>query len=67
MLEKKLIIKSQLHLGTEFEHTRFVGEDGKTVDPFVPTFDIMKIKDLSYQKQESQRINVDSPRFVSTL
>ena len=40
VLEKKLIIKTQLHLGTEFEHSRFVGNDGKPIDPFVPKFDI---------------------------
>jgi hypothetical protein len=34
-------------LGTEFEHTRFVGLDGKTVDPFIPAFDIKKIKDFN--------------------
>jgi len=25
VLEKKLKVKTELHLGTEFEHTRFVG------------------------------------------
>ena len=40
VLEKKLKIKTELHLGTEFEHTRFVGPNGKIVDPFVPQFDI---------------------------
>ena len=40
VLEKKLRVKTELHLGTEFEHTRFIGPDGKTVDPFVPAFDI---------------------------
>lgn len=46
VLEKKLKIKTELHLGTEFEHTRFVGLDGKIVDPFVPAFDIQKVKNL---------------------
>ena len=67
VLEKKLKIKTELHLGTEFEHTRFVGPDGQTVDPFVPAFDIMKVKELSQEKRDSQRINVESPRFISTL
>lgn len=67
VLEKKLKIKTELHLGTEFEHTRFVGPDGKIVDPFVPQFDIMKVKELSQEKADSQRINVESPRFISTL
>jgi hypothetical protein len=67
VLEKKLKIKTELHLGTEFEHTRFVGPDGKIVDPFVPAFDIMKVKELSQEKRDSQRINVESPRFISTL
>ena len=53
VLEKKLKVKTELHLGTEFEHTRFVGPDGKTVDPFVPAFDIMKVKNLKTQKRES--------------
>jgi hypothetical protein len=47
VIEKKLKIKTELHLGSEFEHTRFVGPDGKMVDPFVPTFDIMKVKNFS--------------------
>lgn len=67
VLEKKLKIKTELHLGTEFEHTRFVGPDGKIVDPFVPAFDIMKVKELSQEKTDSQTINVESPRFISTL
>ena len=66
-LEKKNAIKSLLHLGTEYEHTRFVDDAGKKVDPFVPAFDIMKVKDFSQQKKESQKINVYSPRFISTL
>jgi hypothetical protein len=57
----------QLHLGTEFEYTRIVDEKGKGVDPFVPKFDIMKVKDLSKEMRKSQKINVDSPRFISTL
>lgn len=47
VLEKKLAVKTELHLGTEFEHTRFVGPDGKTVDPFVPAFDIMKVNNFA--------------------
>lgn len=67
VLEKKLKIKTELHLGSEFEHTRFVGPDGKITDPFVPAFDIQKVKSLEAQKRESQKINVESPRFVGTL
>ena len=47
VLEKKLKIKTELHLGTEFEHTRFVDSKGQAVDPFIPQFDIMKVKDFS--------------------
>jgi hypothetical protein len=47
VLEKKLAVKTELHLGTEFEHTRFVGPDGKTKDPFVPAFDIMKVNNFA--------------------
>lgn len=54
-------------MGTEFEYTRTVDDKGKVVDPFVPKFDIMKVKDLSKEMRKSQKINVDSPRFVSTL
>lgn len=36
VLDKKLKIKTELHLGTEFEYTRFVDEKGQTVNPFVP-------------------------------
>jgi len=67
VLEKKLKVKTELHLGTEFEHTRFVDDRGNKVDPFVPAFDIMKVKDLATAKRQSQKINVDSPRFISTL
>ena len=67
VLAKKLTIKTELHLGSEFEHTRFVDSVGKAVDPFVPQFDIAKVKNFSSQKKNSQEINVESPRFVSTL
>jgi len=43
VLENKLKIKLQLHLGTEFEYTRLVDKKGQLVDPFVPKYDIMKI------------------------
>jgi Ca2+-binding EF-hand superfamily protein len=33
----------------------------------VPSFDIKKVKNLETQRKESQKINVDSPRFISTL
>ena len=46
MLENKHKIKQQLHLGTEFEYTRFVDKKGQCIDPFVPKFDITKMKDL---------------------
>ena len=67
VLENKLKIKSQLHLGTEFEYTRTVDEKGKVVDPFVPKFDIMKVTDLAKEIRKSQKVNVESPRFVGTL
>lgn len=46
VLEKKLKIKEELHLGSEFEYTRFVDSNGQTVNPFVPSFDIKKVKSL---------------------
>lgn len=46
VLEKKLKVKTELHLGSEFEHTRSVTESGQKADPFVPAFDIMKVKNL---------------------
>lgn len=67
VLENKLKIKSLLHLGTEFEYTRTVDEKGKVVDPFVPKFDIIKVKDLSKEMRKSQKVNVESPRFIDTL
>lgn len=67
VIEKKLRTKSELYMGSEFEYTRFVDNKGKIVDPFVPKFDIMKVKDFVKEKQKSQDINVDSPRFVSCL
>lgn len=67
VLENKMKIKSLLHLGTEFEHTRTVDEKGKIVDPKVPKFDIMKVKDLNKEVRKSQKIKVESPRFISTL
>ena len=56
-----------MHLGTEFEYTRNVDKRGKPVDPFVPKFDIMKAKDLGKELTKSQKINVESPRFIKTL
>ena len=67
VLENKLKVKTLLHLGTEFEYTRTVDEKGKTVDPFVPKFDIMKVKDLQKEQRKSQKVNVESPRFIKTL
>ena len=67
MLENKLKIKLQLHLGTEFEYTRLVDKKGQKIDPFVPKYDIMKIKDLSKDIMKSQKIHVQSPRFIKTL
>jgi hypothetical protein len=67
LLENKLKVKTTLHLGTEFELTRFVDDKGSQVDPFVPAFDIMKVKNFGKQKGESQATNVESPRFISTL
>jgi hypothetical protein len=37
------------------------------VDPFVPKFDIMKVKDLSKEMRKSQKVDVESPRFINTL
>lgn len=53
MLENKLKIKLQLHLGTEFEYTRLVDKKGLLVDPFVPKYDIMKIQDLTKEVVKS--------------
>jgi hypothetical protein len=45
VIEKKLRTKNELYMGSEFEYTRFVDDKGKICDPFVPKFDIMKVKD----------------------
>lgn len=57
----------QLHLGTEFEYTRLVDMKGKKIDPFVPKYDIMKIQNLQKDIKKSQKIYVESPRFIKTL
>jgi hypothetical protein len=67
VLENKLKIKLQLHLGTEFEYTRLVDKKGQKIDPFVPKYDIMKIQDLGKDIKKSQKIHVQSPRFIKTL
>lgn len=53
VLENKLKIKLQLHLGTEFEYTRLVDKKGQKIDPFVPKYDIMKIQDLAKEGKKS--------------
>ena len=53
MLENKLKIKLQLHLGTEFEYTRLVDKKGQKIDPFFPKYDMMKIKELSLEIKKS--------------
>ena len=40
---------------------------GQKIDPFVPKYDIMKIQDLSKDVKKSQKIYVQSPRFIKTL
>lgn len=67
VIEKKLKTKNELYMGSEFEYTRFVDQTGQVIDPFVEKFDIMKVKDFVKQKKISQEVNVDSPRFISTL
>ena len=67
MLDDKQKIQAQLHLGTDFEYTRLVDKRGNKVDPFVAQYDITKIKDLSKEIKNSQKINTHSPRFVTTL
>ena len=67
ILENKHKIKQELHLGTEFEYTRQTDKHDKPSDPFCPAFDIQKIKLLTNHMDKSQKINVDSPRFISTL
>jgi len=54
-------------LGTEFEYTRIVDKKNIPIDPFVHNMDITKMKDLDKVTKQSQKINVDSPRFISTL
>ena len=53
VLENKVKIKQVLHLGTEFEYSRTVDEEGKVQDPFVPKFDLTKITDLSKEINQS--------------
>jgi len=67
VLDKKNKIKELLHLGTEFEYTRVTDEKSKIVDPFVPKFDITRVKDFSKEIKQSQKVRVESPRFIRTL
>lgn len=67
VLENKMKVKSVLHLGTEFEYTRTVDEEGKIVDPFVPKYDLTKVLSLEREIKISQKVNVESPRFINTL
>ena len=67
ILEKKGKVRELLHLGTEFEYTRTVDENDKIVDPFVPKFDITKVKDFSKEVKHSQKVRIESPRFIRTL
>ena len=53
ILENKVKVKSIIHLGTEFEYTRTVDENGKIVDPFLPKFDLTKVKDLGKEVAKS--------------
>ena len=53
ILENKVKVKSIIHLGTEFEYTRTVDENGKIVDPFLPKFDLTKVKDLTKEVAKS--------------
>lgn len=66
-MRNKNKIKELLHLGTEFEYTRMIDDDGKVIDPFVPKFDITKVKDFSKEIKQSQKVRVESPRFIRTL
>ena len=40
---------------------------GGKMDPFIPHFDITKMQNLLQEVDKSQKINVESPRFISTL
>jgi hypothetical protein len=53
MLQNKLKVVSELYLGTEFEHTRSVDSKGNIIDPFVPKYDIMKLKNFTKEKNQS--------------
>ena len=53
VLEKKFKIGSLLHLGTMFEYTRKVDLKNNKIDPFIPQFDIMTIKNLAVKKDQS--------------
>jgi hypothetical protein len=44
MLVKKYQITQHLHLGTEFEYTRFVDKKGNCIDPFVPQSNVSTLQ-----------------------
>lgn len=56
-----------MHLGTEFEYTRIVDKKGIPINHFEQKPDITKMTDLEKVTKNSQKINVESPRFISTL
>ena len=67
VLENKLKVKQVLYLGTQFEYSRMVDEEGKIQNPLIPKFDLTKVKNLEKEIDESQKVNVESPRFINTL
>jgi hypothetical protein len=67
IIEKKDKVANEIYLGSEFESSRAVDESGNIIDPFVMKFDIQKVKNLDNYKRQSQKVNVDSPRFIETM
>ncbi len=57
-----------LHLGTEFEYTRFKDRKGELVEPFAGGgTNITTATDLGEQLKKAETVNIESPRFDENL
>lgn len=67
ILGNKLKVRKALHLGTEFEYTRFKDKKGELLDPFVGSINIMTATDLGEELKKAETVNIESPRFDENL
>ena len=67
ILGNKLRVRKMLHLGTEFEYTRFKDKKGELLDPFVGSINITTATDLGEELKKAETVNIESPRFDENL